>query len=222
MHILRCAVLCGVLLRRTVLRGSGPRYPWNISEYLPPLPAPQVRHTEHRQWLRLLGRRADVQLWSPDPRRTALSDRHTRPYKGGLGLSGGEAWILPILEPIAAKHLAGVELFLPKDDQGKSGFAVLQGVSQRGGGGAAADGKVAGSTTSTLREVVVFRQPPSCQVYVVTSHGRRCLRQLAASSADSTSLAVIENRTGVPVMKARCCACARVSLCPCCALGVSF
>lgn len=154
-----------------------------------------MRHTEHRQWLRLLGRRADVQIWSADPRRPALGERFARPYKGGLGLHGGEAWILPILDPIASKHLAGVELFLPRDDCGKAPFAVLQGVCSRSGGPQGAP------SSASLREVVVFRQPPSAQVYVVTSHGRRCLRQLAASSADSTSLAVIENRTGMPLMK---------------------
>ncbi len=26
----------------------------------------EVRHTEHRMWVRLVGRRHDLQLWAPD------------------------------------------------------------------------------------------------------------------------------------------------------------
>lgn len=196
-HAAAAPALCLLRSIATHLSTTHPLYPPSTH------PPTQVRHTEHRQWLRLLGRRADVQLWSADPRRTALSDRFSRPYKNGSGLSAAEAWVLPILDPVVSKHLTGVELFLPRDDQGKGAFCVLQGLLQRSAAPPAAGGAAAAAAVGSLREVVVFRQPPSCQVYVVTSHGRRCLRQLAASSADGTSLAVIENRTGVPVMKAR-------------------
>ena len=64
-----------------------------------------MRHTEHRQWLRLVGRRADVQIWSPDPRRWALSPQYTRPYADGKGLTASEAWIGEALEPLRAAHL---------------------------------------------------------------------------------------------------------------------
>ena len=102
----------------------------------------EVRRTEHRLWMRLVGLRHDVQLWDRDLR--APSNPFNRRYQplftnaqiaAGLagaagavsslaaavgiavGLSEGERWIAERLDPVvagpAAGYLAGVELYLP-------------------------------------------------------------------------------------------------------------
>ena len=101
----------------------------------------EVRRTEHRLWMRLVGLRHDVQLWDRDLR--APSNPFNRRYQplftnaqiaaglagaagavsslaaavGAVGLSEGERWIAERLDPVvagpAAGYLAGVELYLP-------------------------------------------------------------------------------------------------------------
>ena len=101
----------------------------------------EVKRTEHRLWMRLVGLRHDVQLWDKDRRAPALP--FNRPYKplftdadiaaglagaargvadlaasvGAVGLAESERWISERLDPVAAGpaagYLDGVELFLP-------------------------------------------------------------------------------------------------------------
>ena len=101
----------------------------------------EVRRTEHRLWMRLVGLRHDVQLWDRDLR--APSNPFNRRYQplftnaqiaaglagaagavsslaaavGAVGLAAGERWIAERHDPVvagpAAGYLAGVELYLP-------------------------------------------------------------------------------------------------------------
>ena len=101
----------------------------------------EVKRTEHRLWMRLVGLRHDVQLWDKETRAPALP--FNRPYKplftsadiaaglagaargvadlaasvGAVGLAESERWISERLDPVvagpAAGYLDGVELFLP-------------------------------------------------------------------------------------------------------------
>ena len=101
----------------------------------------EVRRSEHRLWMRLVGLRHDVQLWDADHR--APSCPFNRRYQplftnaqiaaglagaagavsslvasvGVAGLAEDERWIAERLDPVAAGpaagYLAGVELFLP-------------------------------------------------------------------------------------------------------------
>ena len=93
----------------------------------------EVKNTEHRTWMRLVGLSHDVQLWDRDPR--PPSNEYTRPLMtqvqtnvqaleilgravGAGGLEPCEQWITALLDPIVkgpgAGYLHGVELFLPK------------------------------------------------------------------------------------------------------------
>ena len=108
----------------------------------------EVRNTEHRKWLRLVGLRHDIEIWDPDPR--VPTHNFTRPYAtnasagakvmnvlsvvglgSGSGLTEKERWIMDRLEPIihgpAAAFLKGVELFLPSETF-KGPIATLRGV----------------------------------------------------------------------------------------------
>jgi Ca2+-binding EF-hand superfamily protein len=108
----------------------------------------EVRNTEHRKWLRLVGLRHDVEIWDPDPR--VPTHNFTRPYASsdsagakvmnvlsvvgigsGSGLTEKERWIMERLDPIihgpAAAFLKGVELFLPTETF-KGPVATLRGV----------------------------------------------------------------------------------------------
>ena len=101
----------------------------------------EVRRSEHRLWMRLVGLRHEVQLWDADHR--APSCPFNRRYQplftnaqiaaglagaagavsslvasvGVAGLAEDERWIAERLDPVAAGpaagYLAGVELFLP-------------------------------------------------------------------------------------------------------------
>ena len=98
----------------------------------------EVKRTEHRLWMRLVGLRHDVQLWDQD--RRSPPNPFMRRYSplfsdadiaaglagaftaltaavGAAGLAESERWIAERLDPVvagpAAGYLAGVELFLP-------------------------------------------------------------------------------------------------------------
>ena len=94
----------------------------------------EVKNTEHRTWMRLVGLNHDIQLWDRDPRpplneftRPLVSRVQTKSQAlellgravGAGGLASCEQWILSILDPIikgpGAGYLHGVELFLPKN-----------------------------------------------------------------------------------------------------------
>lgn len=56
-------------------------------------------NTTRRTWLRLVGRRHDVQLWDLDTRTPSVAFK--RPYTARE--TGGEAWIVSILEPVRSR-----------------------------------------------------------------------------------------------------------------------
>ena len=85
----------------------------------------QVNNTTNRTWLRLVGRRHDVQLWNPDSR-SGMTNVYTRAF--GSDLHAGEQWIASVLDPYIHDHLAGVDLFLPKTNFASQHFARLTGL----------------------------------------------------------------------------------------------
>lgn len=68
----------------------------------------EVLNTTRRTWLRLVGRRHDVQLWDVDTRVPTLA--YKRPYTGRE--TGGEAWVTDVLERIRSRY---VNPFAEKD-----------------------------------------------------------------------------------------------------------
>lgn len=67
----------------------------------------EVLNTTRRTWLRLVGRRHDVQLWDMDTRVPKLA--YKRPYTGRE--TAGEAWVAAVLEPVRSR--CGVLVCLP-------------------------------------------------------------------------------------------------------------
>ena len=61
----------------------------------------EVLNTTRRTWLRLVGRRHDVQLWDVDTRVPTLA--YKRPYTGRE--TGGEAWVTDVLERIRSRYV---------------------------------------------------------------------------------------------------------------------
>ena len=59
----------------------------------------EVLNTTRRTWLRLVGRRHDIQLWDVDTRVPTLA--YKRPYTGRE--TGGEAWVTDVLERIRSR-----------------------------------------------------------------------------------------------------------------------
>lgn len=92
---------------------------FGVSRNANPIQCVEVRHSTSRQWLRLVGQRHDVQLWSPEPR--TPQPAFERLYKevgwgeeGGnpswqrlrqVGLTEGEGWIEAVLEPFRKQYL---------------------------------------------------------------------------------------------------------------------
>ena len=66
----------------------------------------EVLNTTRRKWLRLVGRRHDVQLWDMDTRVPMIA--YKRHYSGRE--TAGEAWISAILEPIRSRYRKGASL----------------------------------------------------------------------------------------------------------------
>lgn len=59
----------------------------------------EVLNTTRRTWLRLVGRRHDVQLWDVDTRTPILAFK--RAYTARE--TGGESWVVKVLEPVRSR-----------------------------------------------------------------------------------------------------------------------
>ena len=156
-----------------------------------------VKITTNRYWVRLVGRRHDVQLWSPDDRIPKLND-FTRPYKpggiAGTGLGASDDWISNIFEPIKQRYnlLAGTEILLRSkskadavyarmaslkpemvlwDDPKYAIYRAKQGKKEK----KLAEGEVPPpiEVTKSVREIVLFRARNVTHIYQVVEHGRR-------------------------------------------------
>ena len=157
-----------------------------------------VEKTSHRQHLRLVGRRHDVQLWDPDPRPDAPRGLfhglgHGRDYPSGLGK--GEAWVREVLGAVL-RGLGGdglpllpsgkaVSLRMQKDDASDDNVFLLCGrlLPPR-----SREELQAGAPSEPLREIRVTRDPPTVSVFDVVEVGRRWYRSMAFSSNAAGSL----------------------------------
>ena len=129
-----------------------------------PMQSAEVKNTLNRSWVRLVGRRHDIQYWVPDTRSPPLTLE--RPYRATL--SGDERWIVDSFEGIRSRHIADIPLFMPNATYPHSAtVAILSGVDPK---------------TKTLKEIVVFRKPKVVHVYNIIEYGRRWYRSLCYSS----------------------------------------
>lgn len=144
----------------------------------------EVMHTTNRYWWRLVGRRYDLQSWAPDTRnyvdlKNVLNPKFTRRFPDHL--KSGERWIRDALLEKAPLILPGVTLYMSSKDHSNNAFVQLAGWIENQKGAET-------SCTHTLKEVVVWQNPPSISVFNVIEHGRRFLRVLEYTSNISTCL----------------------------------
>jgi hypothetical protein len=122
----------------------------------------EVKHTQHRKWLRLIGMDHDIQVWDPDFRNPVHG------FKKLYSVSEPE-WLRSLLDPWIARIYPGIELFLGSDSPD---FSLLYGYWPRD----ERDGP------QTLKEIVVFRYPRIFQVFNIIEYGRRWYRTMIFSS----------------------------------------
>jgi hypothetical protein len=152
----------------------------------------EVMHTSNRYWWRLVGRRYDVQSWSPDQRnyydiKEFMQPKHSRKFPNGI--RGGETWIAEVLKDKLLLILPGVTLHMSKKDFSDEPFALLTGWIENKKG-------VDTICTHTLKEVIVWQHPPAIMVFNVVEHGRRHMRVLEYTS--NLSICQHEVRNGEP------------------------
>jgi hypothetical protein len=130
----------------------------------------EVKHTEHRQWVRLVGYSYDLQLWNADSRRPAQG------FKRAFD-SCTEAWVRDIIDPWKERLFPTTPLFMSAEDLKDVNVLILRGYSP----------PVTPAGAETLKEVVVYRYPPVFHVFNVVEYGRRWYRtQIFSSDSDVT------------------------------------
>jgi hypothetical protein len=140
-----------------------------------------VKKTSNRSWLRLVGRRHDVQHWTPDDRTPKnpcgrLLGRYPR------GLKSSEEWICAVLDPVVKEYAETMHLSIQSEEclgnvAKLAGYLFTPGPQEEGD-----------TTFEPLREIYVMREPPTVQIYDVVEHGRRWFRELVYCSWDGICL----------------------------------
>ena len=144
----------------------------------------EVMHTTNRYWWRLVGRRYDVQSWAPDRRnyfniKEARNPKFTRKFPSHL--RSGEKWIEDILSQKLPLILPGVTLYMLPEDLSGAPYVQLAGWIENPRGAETI-------LTHTLKEVIVWQNPPVINVFNVREHGRRFFRVLEYTSNMSLCL----------------------------------
>lgn len=138
----------------------------------------EVMHTTNRYWWRLVGRRYDLQSWAPDKRNYIDLPGMRNPQfsrKFPTQLRGGERWIEAALVEKLPLILPQVTLYMPPGDFSNAPYVQLAGWIE--------NPKNADTiNTHTLKEVVVYQNPPTINVFNVVEHGRRFFRVLEYTS----------------------------------------
>ena len=144
-----------------------------------------VKNTTCRSWLRLLGRRHDVQRWCVDER-TPRTVNLRPPYPGSL--SKAEDWVQGVVASSPLQPLmCSASLRVQKDSVADSSWCILTGTLLPPTSKTGPDGKQIFVQEECLREVVVLRQPaPAVLVYNLVEYGRRWYRSLAYSWGGSS------------------------------------
>jgi hypothetical protein len=138
----------------------------------------EVMHTTHRYWWRLVGRRYDLQSWAPDTRnyidlKGMRNPKFSRKFP--TQLRGSERWIEVALGEKLPLILPEVTLYMPPGDHSNAPFVQLAGWIEN-------PRNTETLNTHTLKEVVVFQNPPAINVFNVVEYGRRFFRVLEYTS----------------------------------------
>jgi hypothetical protein len=138
----------------------------------------EVMHTTNRYWWRLVGRRYDLQSWAPDKRNyidmQGMRNHHFS-RKFPTQLRSGERWIEAALVEKLSLILPQVTLYMPPGDHSNAPYVILAGWIEN-----PRDAETI--NTHTLKEVVVFQNPPAINVFNVVEYGRRFFRILEYTS----------------------------------------
>ncbi len=134
------------------------------------LQAADVVVTQNRHWVRLVGKRHDLQLWVPDTRLPFVHCK--RKYPDNLETT--EGWIRNLLEPVRSRHLGSAMMFLRKDPYPENTLvARLQALIPE---------------KKQVFDVFVLQSSKAVHIYRLQEHGRRHFRQLVYSSNAGESL----------------------------------
>ena len=151
----------------------------------------EVMHTTNRFWWRLVGRRYDIESWAPDSRnyydiKVAMNPKHTRKFPNSL--RPGERWISETLNDKLSLILPQTTLYMSPDDLSEDPYALLAGWIKNPDNSS--------TSTHTLKEVLVWQNPPAIAIFNVVEYGRRHMRVLQYTS--NLSLCLHEVKTGEP------------------------
>ncbi len=145
----------------------------------------EVAVTTQRAWLRLVGRRHDLQRWE------AISySTHKPPLSFPLPSAALGGWANAVLEPVRAAHFPKLALFAPAALLGAAD--TRRAILLAGRDTIKPEGEDKGRPAAslvTLKEVLLLRSPPTVLVFNVVEHGRRWYRSLVFTSRLASSLA---------------------------------
>jgi Protein of unknown function (DUF3638)/Protein of unknown function (DUF3645) len=152
----------------------------------------EVMHTTNRYWWRLVGRRYDIESWSPDSRNYyditwSMDAKFTRKFPNSL--RPGEKWIAETLGDKLALILPQTTLYMSPNDLSEDPYALLAGWIKN-------PDNSASLSSHTLKEVVVWQNPPAIAIFNVVEYGRRHMRVLQYTS--NLSLCLHEVNSGEP------------------------
>ena len=132
--------------------------------------AATVESATHREWVRLVGRGHELQIWkSPDERPTAPHpEGYFREYAPGA-VAPHELWIVPLFEPVRLRYfddpLDPIFIWMPEVPVDASARVVRLVASRPKPGGC-------------WKEIYVLRDLETVHIYDVYSHCRRWVRGL--------------------------------------------
>ena len=140
------------------------------------LQSAEVNHTTHRRWIRLVGRRHDLQLWDAPP--SAPSPPFRRVYPAQL--QSHERWVVSVLAGLLSKlnDLPEISIDLYVEDV-PDAHRLSDGAAVRLGAVVTLpDG------SASVKEIVLFRftSPPVVHVYDIVQYGRRDYASLVYST----------------------------------------
>lgn len=152
----------------------------------------EVRNTSNRLWVRMVGRRHDLQLWSRprnlDPAAGCWPSRgpFNRLFPSQIS-SSSEKWILDAMRPhvadIPAEQRRTIQIFLHDRVHSSGAIMARLAIVTYDSDGVGQDGDTSGALVVALRELILIRYPrPTMHVFDVLEHGRRFYRSLVWTS----------------------------------------
>ena len=132
-----------------------------------------VKITQNRRWVRLIGLGVDLQLWNADTR------EYMHPNKVHYD-AVDSPWVRDIIDLWKNRLMPNLELYASKQNLDNEYVCVLYGTAH-----AEPDDE---EHLDTLKEIVVYRYPRMLCIYNIKEHGRRLYRSLTFCSDTNFSM----------------------------------